>query len=161
MCIHTRYIIKYTVAIIILNCFFVKSVRINKLNFFHYSFSCTLLFLLHNCVSDVCYFPSLKNAFNISFKGRSAGVKLCVCVCVCCLRNLISLLVLKYNFTGYRFLANDVFSFQHFQCFTSLCLPAWFLRRQMKFLCLLLYRQAFFCLFVCFVFTFGKLFHHF
>ena len=42
------------------------------------------------------------------------------------------------------------FSFQHFQCFTSLCLPAWFLRRQMEFLCLMLYRQAF-CLFVCFV----------
>jgi len=96
--------------------FFVKSVKDKQINFFHYSFSSTHLFPLYNCVSDVCYFPSLKNAFNISFKARSAGIKLCGFF-FWSEKLFISLSVLKCNFTGYRFLANDVFFLSTFSMF--------------------------------------------
>ena len=69
---------------------------------------------------------------------------------ICFTIDNIHAVILKYNFTGYRFLDNDFFFFQHFHCFTSLCSPAWFLRSQMKSSCLILYRQVFFFLFVCF-----------
>ena len=57
-----------------------------------------------------------KNAFNISFKRRSAGIKLFFFFFLS-EKLFISLSVLKYNFTGYRFLDNDFFFLSTFSLF--------------------------------------------
>ena len=50
-----------------------------------------------------------KNAFNMSFKTRCAGIKIFFFFFFLSEKLFISLSVLKYNFTGHRFLDNDFF----------------------------------------------------